>query len=172
MLRAAQTRAFALIHKFTYRRTNHANFHVHGYKEKGNINTPLELAIESQLDRSNLAIDAIDRVSSLQATGAHFKEWLKRRIIESIRCAHTEGIDAPEIRNWTWSAIRSNRLNVYFARGVRCLGGGWYLWHSMRSMSPGITSAPSIASHYLNLSIFIRYLHDMDRELLSCCQEQ
>ena len=51
-----------LIHKFTYRRTNHANIHVRGYKEKGNINTPLELAIRNQVDRFNLAIDVIDRV--------------------------------------------------------------------------------------------------------------
>ena len=55
-----------LIHKFTYRRTNHAKFHVRGYKEKGNINTPLELAIRNQVDRFNLAIDVIDRVPKLQ----------------------------------------------------------------------------------------------------------
>ena len=54
-----------LIHKFTYRRTNHANIHVRGYKEKGNINTPLELAIRNQVDRFNLAIDVIDRVPKL-----------------------------------------------------------------------------------------------------------
>ena len=54
-----------LIHKFTYRRTNHANIHVRGYKEKGNINTPLELAIRNQVDRFNLAIDVIDRVPRL-----------------------------------------------------------------------------------------------------------
>jgi len=69
-----------LIHKFTYRRTNHANIHVRGYKEKGNINTPLELAIQNQVDRFNLAIDAIDRVPKLQSAGAHLKEWLKGQI--------------------------------------------------------------------------------------------
>ena len=73
-----------------------------GYKEKGNINTPLELAIRNQVDRFNLAIDVIDRVPKLQAPGAHLKEWLKGQIIESINYADTEGIDRPEIRNWKW----------------------------------------------------------------------
>lgn len=93
-----------LIHKFTYRRTNHGNIHVRGYKEKGNINTPLELAIRNQVDRFNLAIDVIDRVPRLRSSGAHLKEWLKGQIIENINYAHTEGIDKPEIRNWRWPA--------------------------------------------------------------------
>ena len=67
----------SLIHKLTYRRTNHDNIHVRGYKEKGNINTPLELAILNQVDRFNQAIDVIDRVPKLQAAAAHTKEWLK-----------------------------------------------------------------------------------------------
>ncbi len=92
----------SLIHKFTYRRTNHDNFHVRGYKEKGNINTPLELAILNQVDRFNLAIDVIDRVPSLQATAAHTKEWLKDQIIDSINYAHQNGIDREDIRNWKW----------------------------------------------------------------------
>jgi xylulose-5-phosphate/fructose-6-phosphate phosphoketolase len=92
-----------LIHKFTYRRTNHANIHVRGYKEKGNINTPLELAIRNQVDRYDLAIDVIDRVPKLQAPCAHLKEWLKAQIIESIAYADTEGQDKPEIRNWKWA---------------------------------------------------------------------
>jgi xylulose-5-phosphate/fructose-6-phosphate phosphoketolase len=92
----------ALIHKFTYKRTNHANFHVRGYKEKGNINTPLELAILNQVDRFNLAIDVIDRVPKLQAAAAHTKQWLQDQITEAIAYAHANGIDAPEQRNWTW----------------------------------------------------------------------
>ena len=91
-----------LIHKFTYKRANHVNIHVRGYKEKGNINTPLELAIRNQVDRFNLAIDVIDRVPRLQQVGAHVKEWLKGQIIESIDQAYTEGIDKPEITNWRW----------------------------------------------------------------------
>jgi xylulose-5-phosphate/fructose-6-phosphate phosphoketolase len=93
-----------LIHKFTYRRTNHDNIHVRGYKEKGNINTPLELAIRNQVDRFTLAIDVLDRVPRLRDTGAHLKEWLQTQIIESIAYAYREGQDRPEIRNWTWPA--------------------------------------------------------------------
>jgi xylulose-5-phosphate/fructose-6-phosphate phosphoketolase len=92
----------ALIHKLSYRRKNHDNMHVRGYKEKGSINTPLELAILNQIDRFNLAIDVIDRVPRLRTVGAHVKEWLKGQIIESINYAHTEGIDKEEIRNWKW----------------------------------------------------------------------
>jgi xylulose-5-phosphate/fructose-6-phosphate phosphoketolase len=92
----------ALIHKLTYRRKNHVNFHVRGYKEKGNINTPLELAILNQVDRFNLAIDVIDRVPGLQAAAAHTKEWLKDQIIESIAYAHENGIDCEAIREWKW----------------------------------------------------------------------
>ena len=92
----------SLIHKFTYRRANHANIHVRGYKEKGNINTPLELAILNQVDRFDLAIDIIDRVPKLQANASHTKEWLKDQIIEAVNYAHENGIDSPENRNWTW----------------------------------------------------------------------
>jgi xylulose-5-phosphate/fructose-6-phosphate phosphoketolase len=92
----------ALIHKLTYRRKNHSNIHVRGYKEKGNINTPLELAILNQVDRFNLAIDVIDRVPSLQAKAAHTKEWLKDQIIDAVAYAHENGIDSPENRNWKW----------------------------------------------------------------------
>ena len=92
----------ALIHKLTYRRTNHANIHVRGYKEKGNINTPLELAIENQVDRFDLAIDVIDRVPRLRQTGSHVKDTLQGTIIENIHYAHEQGIDKAEIRNWKW----------------------------------------------------------------------
>ena len=92
----------SLIHKFTYKRNNHDNFHVRGYKEQGNINTPLELAILNQVDRFNMAIDVIDRVPRLQATAAHTKEWLKDQIIDSINYAHENGIDREEITRWKW----------------------------------------------------------------------
>jgi xylulose-5-phosphate/fructose-6-phosphate phosphoketolase len=92
----------SLIHKFTYRRHNHSNIHVRGYKEKGNINTPLELAILNQVDRFNQVMDVIDRVPRLQATAAHTRELMKDEIIESINYAHESGIDRPEITAWTW----------------------------------------------------------------------
>jgi xylulose-5-phosphate/fructose-6-phosphate phosphoketolase len=93
-----------LVHKLTYRRGNHENMHVHGYQERGNINTPFELAIINQVDRYHLAMDAIDRVPELQKTGAHVKEWLRGQIIEHVNYAHAEGIDREEIRNWTWAS--------------------------------------------------------------------
>ncbi|NIF53024.1 phosphoketolase family protein [Burkholderia sp. Ax-1724] len=92
----------SLVHKLTYNRTNHANLHVHGYREKGNINTPLELAIINGVDRFTLAIDAIDRVPALRGVGDHTKEWLRGQIIEHLAYAHGEGIDKEDIRNWTW----------------------------------------------------------------------
>jgi xylulose-5-phosphate/fructose-6-phosphate phosphoketolase len=92
----------SLIHKLTYRRTNHDNIHVRGYQERGNIDTPLELAIENQIDRFSLAMEVIDRVPRLQKTGSHVKEWLKDQITESLSYAYTEGIDRPEISGWTW----------------------------------------------------------------------
>jgi xylulose-5-phosphate/fructose-6-phosphate phosphoketolase len=91
-----------LIHRLAYRRHNHDNFHVRGYKEKGNINTPMELAIENQIDRFSLAIDAIDRVPKLQKIGAHAKERFRNLQIECVNYAHENGIDKPEVASWTW----------------------------------------------------------------------
>jgi xylulose-5-phosphate/fructose-6-phosphate phosphoketolase len=93
-----------LIHRLTYRRCNHKNLHVRGYKEKGNINTPLDLAIKNQIDRFSLAMDVIDRVPSLQVTGAHAKEELRNMQIECIDYAYTNGIDKPEEDQWMWPA--------------------------------------------------------------------
>jgi len=92
-----------LIHRLTYRRSNHANFHVRGYKEKGNINTPLELAMNNQIDRFNLVIDVIDRVTHLGSRAAHVKERMKDEILRHRAYAHVHGIDSPEIRSWVWS---------------------------------------------------------------------
>ncbi len=91
-----------LIHRLAYRRTNHKNLHVRGYKEHGNINTPLDLAMRNQIDRFNLAIDVIQRVPELRIKGAHFKEWLRDQITENTRYAHAHGMDKPEISNWKW----------------------------------------------------------------------
>jgi xylulose-5-phosphate/fructose-6-phosphate phosphoketolase len=91
-----------LIHRLTYRRTNHDNIHVRGYKEKGNINTPMELAIQNQVDRFTLAIDAIDRVPSLKMRGSHAREALMNQQLDCRHYAYEEGIDLPEIVNWKW----------------------------------------------------------------------
>lgn len=91
-----------LIHRLAYRRKNHENMHVRGYKEKGNINTPMELAIENEVDRFSLAIDAIDRVPKLQKIGGHAKEKFRNLQIQCVNYAHEHGIDKPEVAAWTW----------------------------------------------------------------------
>ena len=91
-----------LIHRLTYNRTNHQNMHVRGYKERGNINTPMELAIDNEIDRFTLAIDAIDRVPLLQTIGAHAKEKFRNMQIACRRYAHEHGIDRPDIVEWRW----------------------------------------------------------------------
>ena len=91
-----------LIHRLAYRRTNHRNLHVRGYKEKGNINTPLELAIQNNIDRFSLAIDVVNRVPRLQVAGAHVKEKLRDMQIECRNYAHEHGVDQAEIQDWRW----------------------------------------------------------------------
>jgi xylulose-5-phosphate/fructose-6-phosphate phosphoketolase len=91
-----------LIHRLAYRRTNHKNLHVRGYKEKGNINTPLELAIRNEVDRFSLAIDVINRVPGLNVAGAHVKEKLRNMQIGCSHYAYEHGIDKPEFASWKW----------------------------------------------------------------------
>ncbi|HEY1182751.1 MAG TPA: phosphoketolase family protein [Bryobacteraceae bacterium] len=91
-----------LIHRLAYRRTNHNNMHVRGYKEKGNINTPMELAINNEIDRFSLAIDAIDRTPRLQRIGAHAKERFRNMQIDCRNYAYEHGVDSPEINGWKW----------------------------------------------------------------------
>jgi xylulose-5-phosphate/fructose-6-phosphate phosphoketolase len=91
-----------LIHKLTYRRSNQERIHVRGYKEEGNINTPLELAIRNQVDRFHLVIDVIDRVPKLGSAAGHVKERMKNAIIDNLDYAFTNGIDKDEITNWKW----------------------------------------------------------------------
>jgi xylulose-5-phosphate/fructose-6-phosphate phosphoketolase len=92
-----------LIHKLAYRRTNQERIHVRGYKEKGNINTPLELAMLNQIDRFNLVIDVIDRVPQLGSRAAYVRERMRSEIIDNVAYAREHGIDKPEIVNWKWS---------------------------------------------------------------------
>ena len=96
-----------LIHKLTYRRTNQERIHVRGYKEEGNINTPLELAIRNEVDRFSLVIDVINRVPKLGSAAAYLKERMKNKIIEHLHYAYKHGIDPPEIVNWTWPYDRN-----------------------------------------------------------------
>jgi len=92
----------ALVHKLTYRRTNHARLHVRGYKEKGSIDTPLGLAIANEIDRFSLAIDVVNRVPGLLVAGAHAKERLRDAQLRCRRHAEEEGIDVPEVADWRW----------------------------------------------------------------------
>jgi xylulose-5-phosphate/fructose-6-phosphate phosphoketolase len=92
-----------LVHRLAYRRHNHDNLHVRGYKERGNINTPLELAIKNQVDRFTLAMDVIDRVPRLHDAGAHAKDAFRTMQIAAVQYAHTYGLDDPDLANWTWT---------------------------------------------------------------------
>ena len=75
---------------------------VRGYKERGNINTPLELAMNNQIDRFNLVMDVIDRVPGLGSRAAHIKERMKESILANRAYAHQHGIDAENVTNWRW----------------------------------------------------------------------
>ena len=96
-----------LIHRLSYRRTNHPNLHVRGYKEKGSISTPLELAIDNEIDRFSLAIDVINRVPHLQVAGAHVKERLRDMQLDCLNHAHEHGVDRPAESEWTWPGAPS-----------------------------------------------------------------
>ncbi len=91
-----------LIHRLTYRRTNHMNFHVRGYKEEGTTTTPFDMTVLNQVDRFNLAIDVIDRVPGLQARGGEAREWLRNRLIEHALYIREHGEDLPDVRDWQW----------------------------------------------------------------------
>jgi xylulose-5-phosphate/fructose-6-phosphate phosphoketolase len=91
-----------LIHKLAYKFKGHANMHVRGYKEKGNINTPLELALLNETSRFHLVIDAIDRVPALGARAGHLREEMRTAIIDNTQYAHEHGADRPEIADWVW----------------------------------------------------------------------
>ena len=95
-----------LVHKLCYTRHNHENMHVHGYREKGNIDTPMELAIINKIDRYHLCMDVIDRVPRLQKTAAHVHEWLRDQVIDSLQYAYSEGVDRPEVSDWTWPGFK------------------------------------------------------------------
>ena len=92
-----------LIHRLTYRRTNHVNFHVRGYKEEGTTTTPFDMTVINQLDRFNLAMDVIDRVPRLQDSCGVAREALKNKLIEHRIYVRTHGEDMPEIRDWQWT---------------------------------------------------------------------
>jgi len=91
-----------LIHRLTYKRPGSINLHVRGYKEKGNIDTPLELAIRNQTDRYSLAMDAIDRIPTLHNKAAGVREKLLNEQLKMKASAYENGIDPEEVRDWRW----------------------------------------------------------------------
>jgi len=93
-----------LIHRLTYRRTNHANLHVRGYKEEGTTTTPFDMTVLNDLDRFHLAGDVIDRVPGLGSRAAYAKQFLRDKLVEHKSYIRTHGEDMPEIRDWTWGA--------------------------------------------------------------------
>ncbi len=93
-----------LIHRLTYRRTNHDNLHVRGYKEEGTITTPFDMAVLNDLDRFHLAGDAIDRLPQLGARAAYVKQALAERLVEHRSYIRRYGDDMPSIRDWRWPA--------------------------------------------------------------------
>jgi xylulose-5-phosphate/fructose-6-phosphate phosphoketolase len=95
-----------LIHRLTYRRSNHGNFHVRGYVEEGTTTTPFDICVMNGIDRYDLAVDVIDRVPRLRTIGAHARDRLRDQLIEHRQYVHTHGEDLPEIRNWQWSGGR------------------------------------------------------------------
>ncbi len=92
-----------LIHRLTYRRTNHHNLHVRGYKEEGTTTTPFDMAVLNQVDRFHLAIDVIDRVPRLATIGAHAKQGFRERLIDHRQYIEHWDDDPPDIRDWHWS---------------------------------------------------------------------
>jgi xylulose-5-phosphate/fructose-6-phosphate phosphoketolase len=92
-----------LIHRLTYRRTNHGNLHVRGYKEEGTTTTPFDMTVLNDLDRFHLAGDVIDRLPQLGARAAYLKQWLRDRLIEHREHVTTFGDDMPMVRDWRWS---------------------------------------------------------------------
>jgi hypothetical protein len=95
-------------HERPYLRTGHSNMHVRGYEEKGNINTPMELAINNEIDRFTLAIVVIDGTPKLQRIGAHAKENYRDQQTDCRNYAYAHGIDKPEIVAWRWSFLGTN----------------------------------------------------------------
>ncbi len=92
-----------LIHRLTYRRTNHNNLHVRGYKEEGTTTTPFDMVVMNDLDRFHLLGDVIDRVPSLSARAAYAKQVIRDKLLDHKQYIHTHGEDLPEIRNWKWT---------------------------------------------------------------------
>lgn len=92
-----------LIHRLTYKRTNHDNFHVHGYQEEGTTTTPFDMTVLNKLDRFHLAADAIDRVARIRDEAGHVRQSLRDRLQAHRAWITAHGEDMPEILDWRWA---------------------------------------------------------------------
>jgi xylulose-5-phosphate/fructose-6-phosphate phosphoketolase len=92
----------SLIHRRTYRRTNHGSFHVRGYREEGTTTTPFDMVMLNELDRFHLVMDVIDWVPGLASSAGHARQLMADRRLASRAYTRLEGEDAPEVRDWTW----------------------------------------------------------------------
>jgi xylulose-5-phosphate/fructose-6-phosphate phosphoketolase len=99
-----------LIHRLTYRRHNHENLHVRGYKEEGTTTTPFDMVVLNNLDRFSLVHDAIDRVPALAARAAYAKQALRDKLLEHKHYIRAHGDDMPEISGWRWGTRATARL--------------------------------------------------------------
>jgi len=95
-----------LIHRLTYRRTNHHNLHVRGYKEEGTTTTPFDMVVLNDLDRFHLVADVVDRVPQLGARAAYVKQDMRDKRTQHKQYIAEHGTDMPEIKNWKWSGRR------------------------------------------------------------------
>ena len=93
-----------LIHRLTYRRTNHKNLHVRGYKEEGTTTTPFDMVVLNDLDRFHLVMDVIERLPQLEKTGVHVRQKMRDKLIEHKEYIKTHGDDLPEVRDWKWTS--------------------------------------------------------------------
>jgi len=109
----------SLIHRLTYRRTNHDNLHVRGFKEEGTTTTPFDMVVLNDLDRFHLVADVIDRVPALGSRGAHALQAMRDKLIEHKQYIARHGEDMPEIRNWRWSAGTAARSSRGRSRSPR-----------------------------------------------------
>jgi xylulose-5-phosphate/fructose-6-phosphate phosphoketolase len=98
-----------LIHRLTYRRTNHDNLHVRGYKEEGTTTTPFDMVVLNDLDRFHLAGDVIDRVPGLASRAAYAKQFLRDKLLDHKAYINKHGEDMPEIRNWKWNTNTADK---------------------------------------------------------------
>jgi xylulose-5-phosphate/fructose-6-phosphate phosphoketolase len=102
----------SLIHKLTYRRTNHNNLHVRGYNEEGTTTTPFDMCVRNKLDRFHLAQDVIDRVPQLGARAAYAKQSIRDKLTEHKQYIADHGEDMPEIAGWTWGQTQVSVARV------------------------------------------------------------